>query len=418
MKKNFIFLSICIIINAFFSNQENQSFEVTIDNKAGFYINDDSIVHFCDKWYPSLFIPLLFIPTMDINVGTEVDGLKFELSFPFINNNEEFEVNIFENVSFLNKDYSAALIRPVSLDQIPCYFGISPGIDNNNNLKKEYHSLEILKNNSNIKEKIFSFDKWDLNASPPKSKFYLGEYNDIFNSNEGIIGTCKSYQNGSLWGCPFKEMIFNKNINIPLKYDNGSLYKVYLASEIHNLYFPNDFKNIFNKYSNNTCSCTKTNYLNCTNFFNNSEFVPLQLTEENEQFIITGQVDKYNRFNKDDPSKKDLAKITFGNINYIILPLSVFKEFNIKFDANKRFINFHTNDSKILKVKEKEKEKSKSSSAGIVFLIILIILIVLVLGYLVYRFVFKNRKTESSINKFSKFEDEEDYQNINGKKVF
>ena len=52
------------------------------------------------------------------------------------------------------------------------------------------------------------------------------------------------------------------------------------------------------------------------------------------------------------------------------------------------------------------------------FLVILVILILLGLC-LAGVFYFKNkRKTESNINKFSKFEDEEDYQNMNEKKVF
>ena len=68
-----------------------------------------------------------------------------------------------------------------------------------------------------------------------------------------------------------------------------------------------------------------------------------------------------------------------------------------------------------MKVKEIKKE---GSSALIRFFVILVILILLVLCLVAFWFVKNQRKTESNINKFSKFEDEEEYQNMNEKKVF
>ena len=282
---------------------------------------------------------------------------------------------------------------------------------------KLYNILNNLKAKEKIKERIFSFTKWDIKASPPTSKLYLGESYNIFNSNEGIIGTCESYPNDSLWGCSFKEMIFN-NINIPLKNETESLYKIYFASEIQDLYFPKSYEQIFKELSKYSCDKNTKNYLECKNFFNSSNYVSLQLTEENEKFIIKGQVDNLARFsNTDDDSKKDMARIRFEDIDYIILPLMVFKEFHVQFDAENSLISFYTENSEILEVKEKG--KNKSSSIGTVLIIILIILVVLGLIFGAYWFFIKRRKSvETNINTFSKFEDEDSYKNVNEKKVF
>ena len=273
--------------------------------------------------------------------------------------------------------------------------------------------LNDLKNNNLIAQKIFSFQEWDLINNPVKTKFYLGFSHNVFNSNTGIIGTCEIYPNDSLWGCAFKEMIFN-NINIPLTNETGQ-YKIYFASETHNLIFPKKFKDIIVKSSNNLCTIKeKEEYLNCTDFFKESDYVPLQLTEANENFVITGQVDSLGRFNENKDENKDYARLQFEEIDYIILPLMAFKEFHVQFDADKNLVKFYTNNPNILKLKT-----SKCGSSGLsVFIVLLIIIILLGLGFAVFWFIKNRRKTGSNINKFSKFEDEEDYQNINEKKVF
>jgi hypothetical protein len=275
-------------------------------------------------------------------------------------------------------------------------------------MEEENTILDDLKAKNVIKEKIFSFDIWNLNTEQPNTKFYLGESHDVFNSNSEAIGSCKNYPNDNLWGCSFKKMLFN-NLNIPLT--NGTdLYKIYFSSETHNLVFPRDLEKAF--LSNNSCSWDNENNLKCEGFFDKSNYAPLQLTEANEKFIITGQVDNFARFSENQKKQKDYARILLDDIGYIILPLTVFKEFHIQFNAENNLIRFYTENSEILKVNERRKEKSSGLT---VLIIILIILIILGLGFGAYWLIIKRQKTEKNINQFSKFEDEESYQSMNDK---
>ena len=397
-------------------------FEMAINIKTEskeFYINKQIEKSPCQQWTPSLFNPTLLIPKdNDISKGIPLENIKFYINFPFINKNKNIKVQPYEGVPSIIENYEDILLQTLEVELSLCYFGISPGINIYKDLNKEHNTLNNLKNKEKIKERIFSFTKWDIKASPPSSKLYLGESHNIFNSNEGTIGTCEIYPNDSLWGCSFKEMIIN-NINIPLKNETQSLYKIYIASEIRDIYFPKSYQQIFKELSKDSCDKnTKQIYLECKNFFNSSNYVSLQLTEENEKFIIKGQVDNLARFsNTDDDYQKDMARIRFEDIDYIILPLMVFKEFHVQFDAEKSLISFYTDNSEILEVKEKG--KNKSSSIGTILIIILIILVVLGLIFGAYWFFIKRRKSvETNINTFSKFEDEDSYNNLNGKKVF
>jgi len=416
MEKNFNFFLIFFIVKIFFSAQEFQ-FEVSIDMKelelgGGFRIADTRNMA-CEAWLPSLFLPILYVPDSTVvKEGTLILDQKINLKSPFFNANKEFVTQMFKNVSFLTNNLNGILMKPLSVSVYNCYFGISPRV-NITGLEEGDSLLNNLKNNNLIVNKIFSFQEWDITSNPVKTKFYLGDSHNDFNSNTGIIGTCESEPNNSLWGCSFKEMILN-NINIPLKNENG-LYKIYFASETHNLIFPNKFEDIIIKSSNNSCSIDlKVDYLKCVDFFKDSYYAPLQLTEENENFVITGQVDSLGRFNEKKDENKDYARIQFEDIDYIILPLMAFKEFHVQFDADKNLVKFYTNNPNILKVKI-----SKSGSSGLsVFIVLLIIIILLGLGFAVFWLIKNRRKTGSNINKFSKFEDEEDYQNINEKKVF
>ena len=416
MKKNFNFLLIFFIVKIFLLTQEFQ-FDVSIDmneleSGGGFRIADTRNKA-CGTWLPSLFMPILYVPDSTvIKEGTLIPDQKINLKSPFFNDNIEFVAQMFKNISFLTNDLNGILMRPLSASVYNCYFGISPRI-NITGLEEGNSLLNDLKNNNLIVNKIFSFQEWDITSNPVKTKFYLGDSHNVFNSDTGIIGTCENEPNNSLWGCPFKEMILN-NINIPLTNENG-LYKIYFASETHNIIFPKKFEDIIIKSSNNSCAFNyKVNYLKCEDFFKDSYYVPLQLTEENENFVITGQVDSLGRFNEKKDENKDYVRIQFENIDYIILPLMAFKEFHVQFDAGYNLIKFYTNNPNILKVK-----KTKSGTSGLsVFIVILIIIILLGLGFAVFWFIKNRRKTGTNINKFSKFEDEEDYQNINEKKVF
>ena len=422
MEKHFNLFLVLVIINLLSSYQNPISFTISIDfnsNSEGLYINNVNEIETspCQKWIPSLFIPTLLISFIHkIPKGDDISGTSFNLNLPFYLKNKIFKVSLIDNVPFLKPEYSGSLMKAVleSFDQ--CYFGISPGFDNAEHLEEKYYVLNKLKNLTLIKEKIFSFEKWDSEINP-KSKFYLGEFNEIFSSNKGNIGTCENYPNDAHWGCSFKKMIFN-DINIPLTDEDGNLYKIYFASETHNLIFPKSFEKTFADQTNNSCQIESNNYLKCKNYFDNSKYLPLQLTEGNDNFIITGEIDNLNRYSSYEESNKDLVRITFDEkISYIILPLIVFKNFDIQFNAEKGQISFYTDNSTILSVKKKVNESS--FSVGLFFIIILIILLILALGIGFHMFFIKKKRcVERSINQFSKFEDEESYNNINEKKVF
>lgn len=419
-KQHFNLFIIFFIINLFFSTPKLDSFEaeiITNINSEGFYINDIDNYSECDKWLPSLLTPnLLSLYYSTIEKGEKIYGLNFKIKLPFINHNKEYEVDIYRNVPFLKSGYKGILMQTMELNKKKCYFGISPSINGYTKLNEDNTTLNYLKINNIINKKIFSFDTWKINDkydSKIKTTFYIGDFNDNFNSNDKFVATCNSYQNDSHWGCQFKEMDFN-NIKIQLK-NETHIYKIYIASEIHNLIFPLYFEEKIKELSNQACVLNDDNYLSCKNFFNDLDYVPLKLIEENEKFIITGEVDNIIRFNTKELDKKNISKITFEDIDYIILPLSVFKKFHLQFDADNNLISFYANESSILEVKQIEKEES--SFSGIIILII-IILILLVLGFGGYWFFIKRRNVEKNINNFSKFEDEEDYKNINEKKVF
>jgi hypothetical protein len=412
---NILFLF--FLFKIFSSTPELETFDVTIilndTNLEGLLIDDKSEKKVCNAWIPSLFMPLLYISdnkeTKEAILIPEYSGK--ELFYPVFYKNKSIGFNTYQEIKFLNKKYQSKLMKDIYHMFNYCYFGLSHGVNNFIELKEEDVTLNYLKEKDFIKKKIFSFDIWDLNKN--KTTFYLGDSHEDFNSNAGIIGTCNSYSKDSPWGCSFKKMLFN-NINIPLEDNIGTLYKIYFSSETHDLIFPNSFKDIFKNSTNNSCFPINE-YLSCPDFFKVSKYFPIQMTEKNDNFVITGQVDSILRYNTKEKNKKDYARIQFDDINCIILPLIVFKEFHVQFDAESNLIKFYTKDSNILKVKEIKKE---GSSALTIFLVILVILILLGLSIAAFLFIKNKRNTESNINKFSKFEDEEDYKNLNEKKVF
>ena len=128
-----------------------------------------------------------------------------------------------------------------------------------------------------------------------------------------------------------------------------------------------------------------------------------------------------NRYNQGDKEENEnRTRIRYENYDYFIFPLIMFKKFHVQFDAEKELISFYTTDPSILQVKKEEeknnKEESKALKIFITILIIILILTVLFIGFLIY----KKRKesVQKNINKYNKFEDEENFQDMNEKRVF
>lgn len=311
-----------------------------------------------------------------------------------------------------------------------CYFGLSILLPNNtNNTVTEVNNFKILKDKKEINETIFSFNKWEILNNSIKSELHYGYSHPDFSSKDGIIGTCINTEENSFWSCIFNNITF-QNKTISLKKDDNEYYKIYFSSESHDIYFPNDFKDIFINASEGNCTIEeietmgepKTTY-KCINYFEEDNNISIALNNENMSIFL--DVDNYQRFSKIKSEKrKNHSRILFKNdIKDPIFPLIMFKQFHIQFNGEKNIINFFTKDKNILKVKtEPKNDSSDSDSSGVtVFLVILLIILFLAICFGIFYFVKKKLKTsvENDINKFNKFEDEEENGKVmNDKKVY
>ena len=216
-----------------------------------------------------------------------------------------------------------------------------------------------------------------------RSNFYLGDEHEIFRTNLGMVANCAS--NDSFWGCEFNEIIFN-DISIPLLNKDENLYQIHFAFETHNIIFPNNYKEIFLNKTNHSCNVNRANYLTCINIFNDKEYIPIQLI--NEDMTIIAEIDNLNRFNIKDESRVNTTRITFEDIDYIVFPLIMFKNFHIQLDGENNIISFYTPNSYLLKIKEKNKEEGKGSSF-LIAIFVIIIVVLLSIGFIIYRIIKK-----------------------------
>lgn len=331
---------------------------------------------------------------------------------------DKITVTVFYGDKIYNNN-TIIFLGMISGDKKGCYFGLSPELPPSVELKEGNNTLEYMKSTKQIDKKIFSLDKWDLNSdlNVIKSKLYLGYNHKDFNSDKKYIGICDNV-NKTLWGCNFNEMIFN-NVTIPLNSseDGKKFYTIFFSSEDYKIRFPKKFQSIFKEISKEACDYRQAlKKTICKDFFKTDLFIPLKL--RNENMDITLEIDSEKRFNSDDSINQDLINMMFTGDD-IIFPLIMLKNFHIQFDGEKNVIRFYSKDKNLLNVKLKEepKEEEGSSVGLIIFLVILIILIIGGLGYGAFYFI-KKRKSSIDINRFSKYEDEDDFKNMNDKKVF
>ena len=427
------------ILNILDTEEKYQFFNITIskneDGLGKLYINNSQLFqninendiddNNCIYWIPSLFNPLLFGHSkLDINDYDEYkEGKNIQIKAPIISLDQEISMTFC--IYPLFGKYDLILGKEILTKIVDdCYFGLSFGFENNNNFFSDNETnLNKLLNYNKIDKKILSFDKWSITDSLIKTTLYLGDLHDNFiPNNKGIIGECKVIQNVSFWGCEFKEISFNgKKTQLIKDEEKNEFYKIYFSSENHNITFPKLFRNKFDDITNNVCKGGISEEISCDNLFNSEDFFPLKLIDDN--MIITIEIDnklRYNNIKKDNEYK---TRIKFENIDYFILPLIVFKNFDIQFNAQDNIISFYTTDESILELKKKNdsnpvpKEEEEPSNAGIIILVIFIVLLILVLLFGIFWFLKKRRKTVE-INKYNKFEDEENFQDMNDKKVF
>lgn len=366
------------------------------------------IKYLCEYWYPSLLNSILISPDNQMDEypkqyirNIEVGNAYYRYTYSQCTLNE-----------FLFNDEYNAYLGLCNFDDFNCYYGLAPSVPKETTgLEKEQYNLLKLKKNNDIKELIFSFDKWEIKDDKINSTLYLGDSHEHFNSNEGYIGSC-NITDKEYWSCAFKELIFN-NVNIPLTKDDKSLYNIYFASEDNNIVFPNTFKNLFTGASNGKCE-TKIypnaayHHLGCENL-TKGEYIPLKII--GEDMNITAEIDLTTNYCKDKGTNQYKTRIRFESIKYIIFPLMMFKKFHVEFDGVNKKISFFTTDKSILEIPEKPVEEK--SSILTVLLVILIIVVVLAIAFVVYHYIRKLRgnSLEKSINECNKYED--DFRNIN-----
>lgn len=421
------FILLDIIINNFIQAQNYKEYPIKAEKKEN-SLDHLNIVYsdqYCKKIIPSLFSPILVLSQTYTGGVRKKENINYKI--PIFTYNFSGALYYLEDSTFLN-NFNAYFIKFNSDEK--CYFGLSMSYPKDTTgLEQNEVLLSILEENKQINKKIFSFDKFFLNDNSIDTKLYIGDIHNHFSSNDGIIGTCKINEEDIFWGCSFNEMIIN-NITIPLKrIKDNKLYKIYLTTENYDLTLPRELVNedyFINKILDNKCEYDLTyKYFKCVNFFDKKNYIPLKLISED--LNMTLELDKFNKYYSNKNENEEIIRINFDSLNnHIIFPLILFKQFHVQFDAEKKEINFYTTDTSLLQVREEKKETPKneedsSSGSGFpVFLVILIILLIIGIGIgIFYFFRLRKNKIEKDINRFTKFEDEEeDFKNMNENKVY
>ena len=423
------FLIFLISLNITILEIKEHIFQIKISKSNSelefWHIDYDKTSDPCKQWIPSLFSPILLIP-----FGNE-PGPQLEkessctIRSPIFS--DKFSVNLY-NFSFLDAKYNVTLgMEKTALILFKCYFGLSYEISGFEGLKDNKIILNQLKSNNEIDEKIFSFDKWNINGSDKfiTSNLTFGGSNSNFKlRKKGIIGSCESNFTDPYWGCTFDKISLNGN-EVDLKDDNNEAYKIYFSSENYTITIPKDFENKFKFLTNQSCTYVddieSPDYeLSCPSLFKGKDYFTIKLINGNMN--ITIEIDNQKRFtNNDDEKYQFKTRIRYEEKNYFIFPLIMFKNFDIKFDSEKKLVNFFTTDESILEgTKVEEEVEEKGSSNGLkIFLVILIIILIIGLIFAIF-WLFKKRRNsiEKNINKYNKFEDEENFQDMNEKRVF
>lgn len=429
---NFFFI-IFLVQNFYFSNQEYNPIIINVqfseDELNSLNIQTDNETNLCEEWIPSLLSPILLVPS---NTHTQklrqLELEPFSVT-PWYITSEEFQVILF-NFTFLEKYHLLLAKEKFSNNLQKCYFGLNSLFgDFKNNLNDSQDILSLLKNNSTIKQKIFSFKKWVINQNSIDTVLFFGDSHENFKSEnkDAIIGSCEITKE-RYWGCSFKGMEYNNNYTeLKNEKDNETLNKIYFSSEDFTIIFPGSFKKNFDDITNHLCEDNYTDSeepgkstVYCKNLFDNMDYFPIKLI--NDEINITVEIDNIIRFSKIENKYKNKSRIKYyDNIDYFVFPLIMFKQFHIEFDAENNLTKFFTTNSSILQLnKKKEKEEDKGSSKGLtVFLIILIILIIIALGYGLFWLIRKRKNSvEKNINKYNKFEDEDNFKDMNEQRVF
>ena len=235
------------------------------------------------------------------------------------------------------------------------------------------------------------------------------------------VGTCKIQKNTGYYGCIFDNFTFI-NTFVSLKKENNESYIIYFSSESNTIYLPSSFINILQIYP-----CFY--YPNGNRFIcnENKGYKPLIL--RNDNMIITLEVDRIYRYEGYMITQTNIERehnIQIHDKDYLVFPMTMFKNFHVQFDIENGIISFYSNDKSLLQVikkeepksepepktiQENEKENDGNSGKKIIIIIIAIsgVLIIIIIGLIICRYCSNKRKDKSAEiektkEKFTEFE--------------
>jgi len=371
-------------INSKYKEIELKLSKDEIDSDLPLYIET---IDSCSKWIPSLFSSLLIFNYEIDTIDTILTPLDIKIqNFYSI---KEYKIPLNAHVWITNISIFMNIYVAQSRVLWPkyCLFGL----DYSEVLvlygKQKLNSIKNLIPQQ-IDKFIFSFGKWDLSKKDYiYSKLYIGDSHEIFLGN---VGTCNIQNETNYYGCIFNDFIFLNETYSLINENNNRPYIIYFSSEFNKIYFPNNFKN---KIKN--CHLEK-NFVHefiCEEL-KNKDYIPLKL--RNDNMNITLEVDKINRFYDYSTESNYVTNILFHDEDYIIFPLTMFKNFHIQFDVEKKIISFFTNDTNILELKK----KSNSDYISTILIIFFVILGTLLIGIGVFLY---KKKHSSLYKKFNKY---------------
>ena len=428
---------IILLINIKFSNHQNKTFNISMNYSNGLdylHINNNNDNDKCKKWVFSLFSPILL--NSDRSSGGHPVSEKVEgIDVPPFSFGKKIQIRIYDtyNFEFLDK-YNLLLGIDQKGSNIPgCYFGLSSKVGNFTILNNTTDiSINKLYKDKKIEDKVFSFDKWFINPGSKEinTSFYFGFEHDNFKikNKNATLGKCRVEKDYDYWGCSFDQMSLNENI-VDLKDKDNNTYKIYFSTENYNITFPESFSDAFFYLTNEQCKNNSDisedieSYVGCINLLDKKNNIPIKLISKD--MSITIEIDSQSRFNDNRPSDK--TYIRYEKVDYFILPLIMFKNFHIQFDAKNDTIKFYTEEKDILEVPDDEEEEEEdkkpnnnSSKVGVVFLTIFIIILIIALSYGIFWLIRKRKgSVEKNINKYNKFDEDDNYQNLSEQnKVF
>ena len=419
LQQDIIFLLVIQLINKSFS-QKNFTFNMEgHEQNSELEVLKARVDDFTNPLIPSLFYPIVLVKN-GYSTNIKIKELDTDIVLKNLVITDDFTGELIQELENMHLYYAKG-----ETNYVDFYFGLS--FSNNGDLDNEYINLNELKKNNIIENKIFSFDKWEeLDNNTINSSLYLGFNHNNFISDDGIVGFCDVLKNDSYWGCLFNELSIN-NKTILLKNETNYFYKIYFTSETYNIEFPIDFQPVFINSTDYKCyyevDTSGEEYLFCDDYFGENDYFEMIL--RTSEMNITVEIDDAKRYSsniKKNDKRQTRIKFSDKRQDLIILPLIMFKKFHVQFNRETNKIYFYTTDPDILQVVKKESKKDSSDSSGssglTIFLVILIIIIALGLGFGVFYFLKRKSKTENDINKFNKFEDEEDFKAMNEKRVF